>query len=170
MIGLLFLGAALVWLAFSVFVGLKLPKWLGVSSVAKQRAVTVVALAVLLVGPFVDHIVGMRQFQRLCDEQTRMEFGPGAANAKRARKPMAKTELLDGYVIPIQRQIRKVIDLDTGEQIAQYKYFSTSGGRIGGLVMLGGEYTCAANQKRHFDHARFLAFKAQTQLTYGDKQ
>ena len=36
MIGLPFLAIALLWLVFSVFVGLKLPKWLGVQGVARQ--------------------------------------------------------------------------------------------------------------------------------------
>ncbi len=168
MIGLTFLAVGLLWLAFSVFVGRKLPRWLGIRNPAGKWAVTVAAVAVLLIGPFVDHIVGMRQFERLCDEETRLQISPAAVNTKRARGLDAQSETLEGYFIPINRQIRRIIDLDTGEQIAQYKYFSTPGGRIGGLLMLGGRYTCSAKQRGHIDEEKYDALAAQTNLTFGE--
>ena len=96
MIGLTFLAIGLLWLAFSVFVGRKLPRWLGIRNPAGQWAVTVAAVAVLLVGPFVDHIVGMRQFQKLCDEQTGLQVYPNAVKAKRGKETSSKRELING--------------------------------------------------------------------------
>lgn len=51
-IGLTFLAIGLLWLAFSIFVGRKLPRWIGIRNPAGQWAVTVAVVAVLLVGPF----------------------------------------------------------------------------------------------------------------------
>lgn len=168
MIGLTFLAIGLLWLAFSIFVGLKLPKWLGIQGVVIQRAVTVVALAVLLVGPFVDHIVGMWQFRRLCEEQTGLQIYPNAMNAKRGRETASKRVLVCGTAIAINRSESTITDLDTGEVIARYNYFSTKGGVIGAAPMLGGEYVCSIDGPRHPMHEQYMSLKNQLRLTYGE--
>lgn len=168
MIGLGFLAVGLLWLAFSGYLATRLPKWLGVVKPVWRRLLGVTVFLLLLVGPFVDHIVGMRQFEKLCAEQTRLEISPKATNTKRAIEPNPAFELLDAYVIPINQQVRRVFDLDTGEQVAQYKYFSTPGGRIGPLIRLGGLYTCSAIQRGHIDQEKYAKLKVQTNLTYGE--
>ena len=167
MIGLTFLAIGLLWLAFSVFVGIKLPKWLGIRNAVGQWAVTVTTVGVLLVGPFVDHIVGMRQFRKLCDEQTGLQILPSAANTKKAKELSAQSLPLNGYAITIKQQARKIIDNDTGKEIAQYNYFSTGGGRIGSLFMMGGEHACSATKKGHPDEEKYTELANQTNLTYG---
>jgi hypothetical protein len=166
MIGLSFLAVGLLWLALSWYLAKRVPNWLSIRHPIAQWLMRAVVMLVLLVGPFVDHIVGMRQFEKLCSEDGRLEISPAAANTKRARELDSRSEAVKGYVIPIDRQIRRIIDLDTGEQIAQYKYFSTPGGRIGGLPMLGGRDTCSAAQRGHVDEKAFDALAAQTKLTY----
>jgi hypothetical protein len=124
----------------------------------------------LLVGPFVDHIVGMRQFEQLCAEDGRLQISPAAANTKRANELYGQFETLEGYAIPIEGQVRRIVDSDTGEQIAQYKYFSTPGGRIGKLPELGGRFTCSASGRTHIDSKKLDALAAQTNLTYGESK
>lgn len=162
MIGLTFLAIGLLWLAFSVFVGRKLPKWLGIQGLAKQWAITVAAVVVLLVGPFVDHIVGMWQFQKLCDQETGLQITPAAVNTKRAKGLSSETDRLSGYVILIERDRRSIVDLDTNQEIAWYYRFRTSGGKVGGVLMLGGKHTCAIDQPNHAEHKKYLAFEVQT--------
>ena len=82
MIGLLFLGAALLWLALSGYLALQLPKWFGVSKPVARWLTSAAVFLILLIGPFVDHIVGMRQFQKLCDEQTGLHEKSGSGLAK----------------------------------------------------------------------------------------
>lgn len=168
MIGLTFLAVGLLWLAFSVFVGRKLPRWLGIRNPVAKWAVTVVAVAVLLIGPFVDHIVGMWQFRKLCDEQTGLQVYPNAAKTTRARQDSTGFEPLGGKAIAIKRSVSTIIDLDTGEAIARYNYFTTPGGVIGRAPMMGGEYACSVKNSMHPDHRQFLALKDQVKLTYGE--
>ena len=168
MIGLMFLAAISVWLTLVYQITLRLPKWLNLKKHA-WVAQTLVAL-LLLVGPFADHIIGMRQFERLCAEEGRLHISPAAANTKRARGVGGGSESLKGYAIPISQSIVRIVDIDTGEQIAQYKSFSTPGGVVGGAPMLGGRYSCSASGRGHVDENAFDALAAQTNLTYGESK
>jgi hypothetical protein len=166
MIGMMFLAVGLLWLALSWYLAKRVPGWLSIRHPIAQWLMRAVVMLVLLVGPFADHIIGMRQFEKLCAEDGRLEISPAAANTKRARELDAQTEALEGYAITIERQVRLIIDLDTGEQIAQYKYFSTPGGVVGKLPQLGGRFTCSADGRTHIDREKFAALAAQTNLTY----
>lgn len=164
MIGLMFLGATVLWLIAVYQITLRVPKWLNLKKHVSMARV-LVAL-VLLVGPFVDHIIGMRQFEKLCAEEGRLEISPAALNTKRARTRWAQPEVLSGTAIPIERTEIVIIDLDTGQQIAQYKYFSTPGGVVGKLPELGGRFTCSASLRGHVDEKAFGALAAQTNLVF----
>lgn len=166
MIGLSFLAVGLLWLALSWYIAKRVPGWLSIRHPIGQWLMRAVVMLVLLVGPFVDHIIGMAQFEKLCAEDGRLQISPAAANTKRARELDAQSEALKGYAIPIDSQVRRIIDMNTSEQIAQYKHFSTPGGRIGSLPMLGGRNTCSAAQRGHVDEMAFDALSAQTNLTY----
>lgn len=166
MIGLMFLALGLLWLALSWYLAKRVPGWLSIRQPIAQWLMRAVVMLVLLVGPLVDHIIGMRQFEKLCAEDGRLEISPAAVHTKRARELDAQFEALKGYVIPIDRQVRRIVDLDTGDQIAQYKYFSTPGGVVGKLPELGGRFTCSASGRTHIDSEKFDAFAAQTNLTY----
>ena len=81
MIGLLFLGVGLLWLGFTVYLSIKVPRWLGLKN-ATSWLLRLLLVPLLLVGPFVDEIVGMGQFERLCTEQTEIHTSPLAASEK----------------------------------------------------------------------------------------
>lgn len=164
-IGLLFLGAVSLWFLFVFQLSKCIPKWLGISR--HKSWFSFLMLLVLLVLPLADHLIGMLQFQNLCSEQTAIQIDLNAANAKRAMVVTSPAEFVEGKIIPIKQQISKIMNLDTGEQIAQYKYFSTPGGRIGRLAMLGGEHSCAADQPRNADYKKFKSLATQINLTYG---
>jgi hypothetical protein len=164
MIGLMFLGATVLWLIAVYQITLRVPKWLNL----KKHAWTVQALValLLLVGPFVDHIIGMRQFEKLCAEEGRLNISPAAVNTKRAKKLIEDYVPLKGYVVRIEQMVIRVVDLDTGEQIAQYKYFSTPGGVVGKLPQLGGRFTCSARDREHVDRKKLDALAVQTNLVF----
>ncbi|MDT8993065.1 hypothetical protein RQP54_19485 [Curvibacter sp. APW13] len=165
----MFLGAVVLWLLLAIYLTVNVPRWLGLQR-PKARLLRSLLLPLLLVGPLADHLIGMWQFEKICAEDGRLEISPAAANTKRARELDAQSETLKGYAIPIDRQVRRIIDLDTGEQIAQYKYFSTSGGVVGSLPELGGRFTCSAHGRSHIDSEKFDALAAQTNLTYGESK
>jgi hypothetical protein len=168
MIGLTFLAIGLLWLALSVFFAIKLPKWFGATKPVWRRLLGGVIFVTLMIGPFVDHIVGMRQFEKLCAEQTGLQILSGAANTKKAKLLPTRLEPVNGFAIPIEMQKRKIANSDSGEVIASYNYFTTGGGKVGGLLMLGGQHTCSINQPRHPNHNDLLAFENKVNLTYGE--
>ena len=170
MIGLLFLGAALLWLALSGYLALQLPKWFGVSKPVARWLTSAAVFLILMIGPFVDHIVGMQQFQKLCDEQTGLQIYPNATNTKRSRDQSSVPRLLEGYAIPIRQRTDSTVDLGTNEVIAQYNHFSTLGGRVGGLVRLGGAYECAVFQSNHPEFNKYRGFKKQIEFTHGERK
>lgn len=167
MIGLAFLAVACLWLWLANLIGIQIAKRLGLKNVY-GLLMQLLTIAVMAVAPFIDHIVGMRQFERLCAEETAFQVTPNASNTKRAIRTYSAAKTLDEpYFIAIRRRVSKIVDLDTGEQVAQYKSFGTYGGRIFGRTMLGGEYTCGVLDRGHVDETRYHAFKAQTNLIDG---
>lgn len=164
MIGLAFLGVAILWLVLIVFFSLKIPKWLGLERTGWLLSLVLLVLG--LVGPFVDHWIGMRQFDKLCAEQTSLQIYPAAITAKRGKVISSAYELLNGYLIPIDRRVDSFVDTDTGQAIARYYHFSTPGGRVGKLVRLGSDYECAVFKSNHPDNAQYQALRKQIVITY----
>lgn len=168
MIGLAFLVIGLLWLALSVFLAVKLPKWFGASKPEWRWLLGGVIFLVLLIGPFVDHIVGMRQFEKLCTEMTGLQIYPGAANAKRGTEKSTNVNSLEGFVISINQLKSEIIDLDTRQVIARYSLFSTRGGVLGGMLRMGGLYTCSAAQVGHVDSEKLRNLINRIEMTFGD--
>lgn len=170
MIGLLFLAAGLLWLRLSWFLASHLAKWLGLVNPLSKWALTFPVFLLLIIGPFLDHIIGMRQFERLCSEETGLQILPKASSTRHGVETSSARELVGGTAIEINRRVSTIADSDTGEVIARYNYFSTRGGVIGGLPMLGGEHVCSIAGPRHPRYEQYLSLKKQIQLTYGTAQ
>ncbi|MRT19254.1 solute carrier organic anion transporter [Comamonas sp. CAH-2] len=170
MIGISFLAVGLFWVWLSWFLASHLPKWIGIATHVGQRVLTVAVFMLLMVVPFVDHIVGMRQFERLCAEETGLQIFPKVVDTKRGVETSSARELVGGTAIPISRSVSTISDLDTGEVIARYNHFTTRGGVIGGLPMLGGEHVCSIDGPRHPKYEQYRALKKQIHLTYGQPE
>jgi len=143
MIGIIFLAAAVIWLAISLNFSLKVPIWLGVRGRSKPLIVSALLLAVLLVGPFVDEIIGMRQFEKLCEEaRANIWVSPEISSVKRAISNSPNSVDLSGYVIPIKLYVSEYIDLDSGSAFLRFRTYFTKGGRLWGLTLMGGKHSC----------------------------
>lgn len=141
MIGLMFLGAALLWLVLVVFLALKIPKWLGLKRTGWM--LSLVLLVIGSIGPFVDHWVGMKQFERLCaNARTSIQVSPDIGKVMRAKTNLPKYIDLPGYFVNIQMVRSEYIDIDTNRPFLSYETYFTPGGKVGGLVMLGSNYSC----------------------------
>ena len=165
MIGFSFLVAGLLWLVAAAWLSSRIPHWL---SIQKHRTPLSVALfPVIVLLPFLDHIIGMRQFHKLCEEQTRLRLTPNAENTSRAREEGAGVSVVTGFPIEITRLRMNFVDLETGSQIASYDILRTPGGRIGGLVQMGGKYECSVGDPSHVDRKKYLDLRVQTKLAPG---
>lgn len=167
MIGLMFLGLALLWLGLTVYLTIKVPRWLGLKNHASWL-LRLLLVPLLLVGPFGDHIVGMRQFQKLCNEQTGLQIYSGAANAKRGTMRSVDIDDLKGFAIRINQQKREILDLDTLEVIARYNYFSTRGGKVVSSAHLFGIDHCSPSQANHADSEKHHNLINRLEMTFGE--
>ena len=147
MIGLLFLSLAILWLAVVVYLTIKIPRWCGV--VRHAWLLRLLLFPLLLVGPFVDHIVGMRQFERLCEERAMLIVSADAELVKRAKVTHSDRQELPGYwLISISASRSTYIDIDTGKVFMTFDNFSTNGGLFGSVVFLGQPRSCSAQRDR----------------------
>lgn len=140
MIGLLFLGAALLWVYFVWWLCKRIPLWLGIKK--HPMWLSAVLLPIIVSLPFIDHWVGMWQFQQLCDQRTVMQVSTTANKVTRAKTLDLPTTELRGYWIKIRSSPVVYIDADTNQEFLRYEILNTKGGRVGGLVMLEGSYQC----------------------------
>ena len=144
MIGLAFLGAALLWLALVAYLAFKIPGWLGLKRIGWLLSVVLLALG--LIGPFVDHWVGMRQFQKLCDEQTSPRIAPDAKSVEWGERTYSTPVGLEGYAVNILATTASFTDQASRKIFLEYEHFSTKGGRIARLAMMGGQHSCSTEQ------------------------
>jgi hypothetical protein len=131
MIGLIVLAIAAAWL----FVSAKLAR--GVAGTIKRPllsfTVGVTAFIIFALLPFIDEIVGRREFQRLCESEAKVWVSPNAGKVQ-AAKDFSSSSSREGFFFPIQEQSVKYADAETGEIFYSFKAFHTPGG----LVMRGG--------------------------------
>lgn len=142
MIGLIFLVVGLIWLWFVGYLAVKIPRWFEMRSAATWWA-RLLLPPFLIIGPFVDEIVGMKQFERLCSARAVVWTSPNAEKVAKAVEEPTKYENLSGYWIPVQSRKISFLDADTGEPFMSYEMFGTKGGRIARFALLGGEHQCS---------------------------
>lgn len=151
MIGLTLLAAGLFWLLLSVYVATRLPKKLGIVQPIPQWIFCGAVLLLLLVGPFLDHIVGMRQFEKLCaDARASIKVASSIDNVIRAKTNATKYVELSGYLVSIQMVQREFLDIDTGLPFLSYATYFTNGGKIAGIARLGEKYSCEVDGSPQF--------------------
>ena len=143
MIGLTFLAIGLVWLALSVFLAIKLPKWFGATKPVWRGLLGGVIFVILTIGPFVDHIVGMRQFESLCRERAVVWTSADAKSVTKARRGETRTIILPNRWILIRSQQTNYLNVDTGKQFLRHEMLFTKGGHVGSFLRLGNDYSCA---------------------------
>ena len=150
MIGLMFLGVALLWLGLTVYLTIKLPRWLGLKS-STGWLLRLVLVPLLLVGPFVDEIVGMRQFERLCSEaRNSIWLSPTAGSVKRAKTNTPAYTFVPSLWIDVEVTKTMYLDVDTNQPFLIYNTFFTKGGRIWGLLLMGGTHSCRIDSSPQF--------------------
>ena len=151
MIGLIFLAAASLWAALSIYIAINAPRWLGLKSAATGVPITGLLLALMLFGPFIDEVIGMRQFKELCNSaRTDIWIGSEIQNVRRAQMLPRQTSELEGYFIKIKAVRTDYIDMDSGKPFLSYKTFLTKGGRVWGVTRFDTEESCGTGATSEF--------------------
>lgn len=140
MIGLIALFILGGWIFLSLFLARRIPRWLGIQRYTCSASAACFLL--LLIAPFIQDIVGMWQFDRLCKERAVVWVSPEAGQVKRAMHADLPNVARLGYWIPIHSQPIAYIDVDTGKPFLTYEALHTKGGLIGQLLLLGGTHSC----------------------------
>ena len=150
MIGLAFLGVAILWLALTIYLTIKIPRWLGLVN-RTSWLLRLLLVPLMLVGPFIDEIVGMRQFEKLC-EQARNSIwtSPDAVAVRRARTNIPIYTDVPGLWVKVEKTKTSYYDVDTGRIFINYDTYFTKGGRIWGLLLLGGTHSCRVDSSSQF--------------------
>ena len=167
MIGLSFLGVFLFWIGLSIYFGKNIPKWF---NWRWQIPISLLLIPAIAVSPFVDEVVGMRQFKKLCEEKTVPRLAQGAELVEWADRSYSKTRLLDGYVIDILAETVTVSEISTGKVFLEYEYFRTKGGRVAGIMLMGGWHSCSAAKTPSPYVPRLQALPAYQKIINGIKK
>jgi hypothetical protein len=165
-IGLIFFAAIGVWIIVGYQLAPRVPRWLGIKTARGGSVATGVFLLVYTIGPFADHIVGMWQFQRLCERETSLQILPGAENATRGKQQGERINNLQGFVIPIYQIKSEIIDSDTQQVIARWNLFGTDGGRVKAYFGVFGVDQCSASGSKHPDSNQFGRLINRIKMTY----
>lgn len=127
MAGLLVLGLAGAWLWFAIVIGKRASSVVRSPMLGSIVFILVTGVAATL--PFIDEIVGPRQFEHLCESESKVWVSPSAAKVVAARDLSSFSDR-DGFVFPVSEQWIKYADVATGEVFYSVKAFHTPGGFI----------------------------------------
>jgi hypothetical protein len=145
MIGLMFLGIFALWIWLAVYLGLRIPKWF---EWQWKNLISVLLIPVIAAAPFVDEVLGMRQFKQLCKERDVVHLSPNASQVKRATGVYGPYVELPGYWITIRAWRVAYIDIDSAKTFYSYERLYTKGGRIAGALLMGGEHSCEPRESQ----------------------
>ena len=99
MIGLLFLATVAVWLWACIWLSGKVGNNLAKPS--RRIAARLVALAILISLPFVDEVIGKRQFEALCKANGIESADVSKARGKRVKVEYVGHKVPPGTILPI---------------------------------------------------------------------
>lgn len=142
MIGLPLILVFVLWLGLSVFLARKIPVWVGVRH--HRVPLSLVLFPVIFVTPVIDEVIGMHQFEQLCNDRAVVHVSLDAARVRRAKVVSGPVLEVPNHWIKIQAQEMVYLDVDTGKPFYTYESLITKGGRIARIARLGGLHSCSA--------------------------
>ncbi len=128
MTGIYLLVAALGWTAFVAWLSLFSTRKLPLSTWRVPVALAV--FAVVLPLPLVDELVGKRQFEQLCQENSTIQVDRASAAGRTVY--LAKTDDMEikGTWVRVVLQPRRFVDATTGEAVVSHNELVADGGRF----------------------------------------
>lgn len=134
MIGLLFLFVFGLWIATSIALGIKIPKWLGIT---RYRAgLSAVLVTLIFVAPVADEIIAYPQMTALCRQDRVFELAPGMDDKRAYGRTVEQTleineEALWPSSVKVTRWDLRYVDTTTKEQVLIYTRFQPKRGMLG---------------------------------------
>ncbi len=128
MTGIYLLVVAMGWLAFVAWLSVFSTKKLPLSTWRVPVALAIFAVALPL--PLVDELVGKRQFEQLCAENSTVHVDRATAVGRTVYFVPQPNVEVKGTWVRIVLQPRRYIDATTGEVIVSYNELIASGGHL----------------------------------------
>ena len=128
MIALIVLLFAAVWLFVAGAVVRVMARF--ILSGNSATALALVLYPIVLVLPFIDEVIGRRQFQELCEREAKVWIAADAKDVVAARRGEDGFPDRNGFWIPIQEQPINYVNSSTGKSFYTAKAFHTPGGWI----------------------------------------
>jgi len=128
MSGFYLLFVAVVWLALTVVTAYAITSWI---KDAILRAVAMLALIGLLLPlPLVDELVGERQFEQLCKDNSTIQVDRATAVGRTVYlEKTTDVEIKDAWIRIVMKQWR-FVDAKSGELVVSYNTLQAAGGRV----------------------------------------
>ncbi len=149
MIGLLVLGALVLWLIIAIFLSKKIPQWFGV--IKHKTVIGLLIFPLIVVMPIADDLIGMWQFRQLCKIEAIVILSPDWKNVKRAKRIDLNNIYYSNTIIPVTGVGGQYIDLDTNQVFLKSRSLFTKGGIVRRFSGLEGVSSCHPDNIRSID-------------------
>lgn len=103
------------------------------SSIVK-KGVNIALVALIFIAPVADDIVGGVQFRSLCGEGAVIKVDENKAKGKTVYLEDVTTEMIDGFIIPIEKQNWSYRDVNNNELLLTWGYYHAQGGWLSRLI------------------------------------
>jgi hypothetical protein len=128
MSGLYLLAIAAVWLAFVAALSYALTSRIKAASL--RVVVALLVAAVLLPLPLIDEILGRRQFEQLCKDNSTIQVDRKTAVGKTVYYVPQPAAEVPGAWVRIVVKPQRFVDAATGEPVVTYNELMADGGRL----------------------------------------
>lgn len=159
MTGLLFLSMVVLWLIACPWLAIRLGNL--VPSKPWRFPAKLAILSVLLFAPFVDEVVGMQQFERLCNRNGIESADVSNARGKRVKVEYGERKPVSGMILPTDEIDVRFRDSESGNVVIQHKNYHTSGG----WLMRYTWFSMGSKQPMLFD-GNCIDFKARKEIFF----
>ena len=126
--GLILLFVILLWLAFAIWLSKFITKKLPIAW--WRIPVGILVFAVLLPLPALDEIVGGRQFEKLCKENSTIHVNRATAVGRTVYAAQTPDVEIKGTWVRVTLKPRRFVDATTGEVVVSYNRLQAVGGRF----------------------------------------
>lgn len=136
MTGIFFVFVIGLWIVISITLGIKIPKWLGMTRDGQVLKVAPMLALLIFVAPVADEIISYPQMKALCSSLKPYEFSPGMDEKKaygRTVDQAGEDEMVSLW--PSTVTVKKVnvvyVDAKTREAIIEHHWFEPIRGMLG---------------------------------------
>ncbi len=135
MTGLLLLGIAVIWLVVALVISIVVFRILPKPKRLWRIPFALILFFVLIPLPLIDEIVGKRQFERLCKDNSTIQVDRAKAAGRTVYLAQTSDVDIKGTWVRIVLQPRRFVDATTGEIVVSFNDLIAVGGRF--IQMLG---------------------------------